>query len=50
MLERATNEYGQIYVRDQAQAAAHILKLDGIVKQASVMVQRAEGAIANPFG
>ena len=49
MLARATHDYERLYVRDQAQAAlvaARVLKLDDIVKQASVMVQRAERAIA----
>ncbi len=49
MPEQATNEYEQLYVPDQAQAAlaaADILKLDHIVKQATVMVQRAEDAVA----
>ena len=49
LLERATNDYERLYVRDRVKAvlaAAEVLKLDDVVKRASVMVQRAERAIA----
>lgn len=49
LLEQANNDYERLYVRDQAQAAmaaAQFLNLGDIVRQASVMVQRAERAIA----
>ena len=49
LLEQANNDYERLYVRDQAQAAmaaAEFMNLGEIVRQASVMVQRAERAIA----
>ena len=49
MLEQATNDYDRLYVRGQAKAAlaaAEVLKLDDVIKRASVMVQRAERALA----
>lgn len=49
MLAQASNDYERLYVRDQAKAAmaaAHVLKLHDVVKRASIMVQRAERAIA----
>ena len=49
MLKQATNDYERLYVRDRVKAvlaAAEVLKLDDVVKRASVMVQRAERAIA----
>ena len=58
MLAQASDDYERLYVRNYAQAAMDVadrMELDNIVRLASVMVQRAERAIAkanppNPRG